>query len=133
MFRLEDYRECFEGGVYGIPDRVKDIDPAFFVVRNKRNNSWEIHHSEQLGHSLALSLPFEDLDERALTYIRQNLRERAKERFAEIERANMLLEARREKERKEFVEQRVKEVYKYAKQHETKDAIPEKEIKHFLK
>lgn len=131
--RLDEYREVFDSGVHDIPNRLKEIDVDFFVVRNHRTRAWEVHHKGQLGNSLALNLPFDELDYRTVVYTKRNLIENAKERFAEIDRANTLWEQQKKKEIDNWMRDRLSEIHKYASRYEGRDAIPEKDIPNFLK
>ncbi len=82
----------------GILDRIKEIDPSYFILLNRNTQKFEVHSSAQRD-SFCLELPFCYLDARSLTYIRKYRRERAKEIFAEIDRENERLEQRAKSER----------------------------------
>lgn len=87
-----------EGDLYDISSRVKEIDPAYFIVRNYKTGKFELHAGGSLrGGTLALVLPYSRLDERALTLARKTRAGRARALIEEIEKSNEKLERERVK------------------------------------
>lgn len=80
------------GDLYGISERIKEIDENYFLYYSYRTHRYEVHNSNQRGHSLSLVLPYETLDERTLRHVRRTRSERAKELFEEMERENQKAE-----------------------------------------
>lgn len=74
--------------LFDITDRIKEIDPDYFIFYSYRYRRYEVHNSAQRGGTLALVLPYDRLDERALRLVRRTRRERAEELLAETERQN---------------------------------------------
>lgn len=58
---------CFD--VYNISKRIKNIDRDYYVVYDTSRQKYEVHNKSQLGSSYCLTLPFNNLDERALTFV----------------------------------------------------------------
>lgn len=56
--------------VYNISKRIKKIDRSYYIVFNTLKEKFEIHCSNQIGSSYCLTLPYDELDERALKYVR---------------------------------------------------------------
>ena len=57
--------------VYNISNRVKNIDKDYYVLFNTSNAKFEIHNKSQIGSTYCLTLPFNELDERALNLIEE--------------------------------------------------------------
>ena len=57
--------------VYNISKRIKEIDKGYYIVFNTSKSKFEIHNSLQLGGSYCLTLPYTNLDERTLKYVRK--------------------------------------------------------------
>lgn len=55
--------------VYNISKRIKYIDRDYYVVYDTSKQVFEIHNSAQFGTSYCLTLPFDELDERALKHV----------------------------------------------------------------
>jgi len=92
-----------ESDLYNISGRVKEIDPAYFIVRSYKARRFELHVKGQRGGTLALALPFGALDERTLRLCRKTRAERAGELIREAEEHNAQLE-------REAVKQAAREV-----------------------
>ena len=85
--------------LYDIADRIKAIDPDYFVFYSYVRHRYEIHVRGQRGGTLALVVPYDRLDERTVRLVRRTRRERADEYLKEIERENARLERlKRERE-----------------------------------
>ena len=80
------------GDLYGINERIKEIDENYFLFYSYVTHRYEVHNSNQRGKTLSLVLPYETLDERTLRHVRRTRSERAKDLFEEIERENAKLE-----------------------------------------
>jgi hypothetical protein len=72
------------GDVCCIVERLKEIDPGYFVMLNRISGKYEVHHEEQVGDTLACELPFSQLDARTLQYVRETSIERAEDLFREL-------------------------------------------------
>lgn len=82
-----------ENDVYNITKRIKNIDRDYYVVYNTSKNRFEVHNSSQIGSSYCLSLPFTQLDERTLTYVRKTQSSNIDEILEQIENNNNLRES----------------------------------------
>jgi hypothetical protein len=83
-----------ESDVYDICSRIREIDPAYFIVRNYRRKRFELHAHGQRGGTLALVLPYDRLDARVLVLARRTRAERKEQLLAEAKRDNERLERR---------------------------------------
>ena len=77
--------------VFYIAGRIKQIDPAYYIMFNRNSCRYQVHAGEG-KNSLQLDLPFDILDSRALNYVRQTAVSRINEYLAEIDKANMINE-----------------------------------------
>lgn len=73
-----------ESDVCHITDRIREIDPGYFIMVNRKSGKFEVHHEEQEGDTLACVLPYEQLDARALRYVRETSIARAEAIFEEL-------------------------------------------------
>lgn len=77
--------------VYGIPERLKEYDPNFFLVFNTRTQKYEIHSLENPFSTFCLTLPYDQLDVRSLRHLWKNdIRMHGKEIFNQIEKAERM-------------------------------------------
>ena len=113
------------GSVYGIPERLKEFRESLFVMFNKRTQRYEVHDSTQLDCTLACELPFDELDARAVLYVRERRRERTEVLVAEIERHNEMLEEKGYQERMDKAGYKMKNAIKWLDSHESADKLPE--------
>jgi len=111
--------------VYHIPERLKEIDPNYFVVFNTETQKFEVHHSEQIGNTLALNIPYEELDARTIELIHKNRIENIDKIIDEIDNWNEWIEKEHEKKLFDEAGQKVKDIYRYVSTKERVDTIPE--------
>ena len=112
----EEYYTIINSNVFDIPERLKEIDPGYFLVLNKQRDKFEVHHVENRGGTYSLTIPYDMLDSRALDFVRETRSERAKKLFEEMEERNRKIEESKKKEFKDYVGEVAKDVYKYAAQ-----------------
>ena len=79
--------------VYNISKRVKYIDKGYYVLFNTSTKKFEIHNNNQVGSSYCLSLPFNQLDERTLTFINKTKSNNIEKILKEIENDNKIRES----------------------------------------
>jgi hypothetical protein len=120
---LDENRELIETSTLNIPERLKQIDPGYFLVRNHATSQWEVHHIGQVGNTLALNIPFQELDERTIQKVRETQIQYIDNIVAEMDRKNAKLETEYNKKIKECTQTVTKEIYRYLKSHESKETI----------
>lgn len=76
------------GDVYNISKRIKEIDKDYYVMYDTSKQVFEIHNSNQIGSSYCLTLPYIELDERALKYVLKTQSVNIDEILEEIENDN---------------------------------------------
>ena len=79
--------------VYNIAKRLKDIDRDYYVVYDTSKQLFEIHNSNQVGSTYCLTIPYNQLDERALKLVRKNQSANIDEILEQIENDNKQLES----------------------------------------
>lgn len=79
--------------LYNISKRIKKIDKGYYVVFNTVTKKFEIHNSLQLGSTYCLTLPYAELDERALKYVHKTKSENIEKILEQIEKDNKLKES----------------------------------------
>ena len=101
------------GDLYDICNRIKEIDPDYFIVRNTIRHRFEVHSSRQRGNTLALVVPYDRLDARTLQLVRQSRIERMQQYLSELENENMRLQNAKEKQLQDRIVEENKEVVRY--------------------
>ena len=96
----------------GISWRLKEIDKGYVLVFNKKTKRVEVHNLSNKGDTLSVVCPYEKIDKRLLTLVRQTRRERSEELMAEIDAENEKLEKSAHDKTVDNARERVKELLK---------------------
>ncbi len=108
--------------VYQIPERLREIDADYFIVRNHKKHTFEVHHKKQKGTTYCLTIPFSELDARTLELVLKTQISNLDKLIAQIDQNNQMLEEQKLKI-PEQAQIQTKEVLSYLSHHESKDAI----------
>lgn len=111
-----------------IPVRLKALNGAFFVMFNVRTRKYEVHCADQPFETLACVLPFDQLDARAIRYVREHSAQRLEDVAREIEEYNEKLVRRAETEMLDKANYKMKETFNYLKNNSKTDRVPEEVI-----
>ena len=111
-----------------IPDRLKAVDKGYFVAFNTISQKYEIHCAWQPDTTYCCTLPFDELDARAIEYARAYSRERFAQTVAEMEAYNAKLSERREKELLDTAGYKTRMAFDYLRHTDKTDRIPEEII-----
>ena len=65
------YKTPIATNVFLIPERLRELDAGYFVLRNHETKQFEIHHREQPHNTYCLTVPYDELDERTLVLVRK--------------------------------------------------------------
>lgn len=122
---LDCDREIIESNVYHIPERLREIDPEYFIVRNHKTHKFEVHHWGQKDGTLSLILPYDELDQRTIERVRSTRIEYIDRIISEMDKHNERLIASREKTVFDKSDQILREIHRYVSTHESKETIPE--------
>lgn len=93
---------------YYIASRIKEVDENYFIVYNRKRNTFELHNSLQKDNSYALTIPYGVLDERTIFLARKTRKENFDKLIKEMDEDNQKLQ---NSKIKDAVEQ-IKEVIK---------------------
>lgn len=96
------------GDLHDICGRLKEIDAGYYVMFDGKQKRFEVHHKGQKGNTLCVTLPYDRLDARAVTYVRQTRAERLRQVIAEMDREN----ERAEREAKDKAVRKISKEYK---------------------
>lgn len=129
---IDKYREVITSSTCNIPQRLRQIDKGYFLVRNHSTKQFEVHHREQIGNTFCLSIPFNELDERTLQRVRETRTEYIRNIIAEMDRKNEKIGIDGDGELKDVTKAVAKDIYSYVKAHESKETIDE-DSKYFKK
>ena len=92
-----------------VADRIREIDEGYEIYYNRAKNRFEIYKK---GERQAV-LPFDELDERTVTYLRKTRIENAEELIEEIDSENLKREQSIEHEKKDEREYKLGHLVKY--------------------
>ena len=79
--------------VYEIAKRIKNLDRGYFIVYDTELNKFEVHNSLQLGSTYCLTLPYSEIDARALDYVAKTSCTNIERILEEIETENKIQES----------------------------------------
>ena len=79
--------------VYEISKRIRYIDKDYYVVYDTSKQKFEIHNSNQIGGSYCLTLPYNELDERTLKYVRSTQTANIEEILKNLQNDNKIRES----------------------------------------
>ena len=92
--------QIIKSDLFNISNRIKQIDPKYFVVFNKKRKKFEVHY-KRLKNTYELTIPYDNLDSRAIDFVQKTRIENRKKILEEIEKSNKLLEVENQRKRKE--------------------------------
>jgi hypothetical protein len=105
-----------ENNVYDIPNRLREINPNFFVMFNPDIQKYELHdRSQMVTHTI--TFPFDELDGRCIDYTRERLVERADILFKQMQEKNAKIEADKKNSFLDNAGEIAKEIYTHAVRH----------------
>ena len=110
--------------VYYIPERLREIDSGYFVVRNHPKHTFEVHHKEQPHTTYCLTVPYEELDVRTVELVRKTARNNLDKLISEMDEHNRRL-AESNSNLSEESAQKTKEVLSYLSNHESREWVDE--------
>lgn len=122
---LDPDREIIETNVYHIPERLREIDPDYFVVYNHKEHRFEVHHWGQKDNTLAVIIPYDELDARTIERVRATRIEYIDRIIAEIDKNNERIAKSRLNTHLDRNGQILKDMHKYVTTHESKETIPD--------
>ena len=118
--RMMSFLIWVKNDVCGITDRIKKIDPGFFMMFNPKTQKYELLHEDD---EWTFNLEFNRLDDRVITEIYRTRRERFKKLEIEMESHNEKLKRDARNKRSDFVHDKASEVWRYGQHHESIDKI----------
>ena len=83
--------ERIEGDVCDISRRIREVEPEYFIVYNRRLARYELHDG-LCGDTFACVLPIDELDARSLRYARRRSVETIYRLLEELDRENGMTE-----------------------------------------
>jgi len=90
-------KEMITNDVFDIAKRIKEIDPDYFVVYDKKLCRFEVHNKRQRYDTLALVLPYDRLDCRAIEKVASTRIEYIADQLDKIDLHNFRQEEREKK------------------------------------
>jgi hypothetical protein len=98
------------GDLHNIAERIRDIDPTLFIVRNLKNDCYEVHSLDHYPSSYAWVVPYRYLDVRTLRRARKgNILMRGRAVFDDIDKHNAKQEASFQREFENEMDARARE------------------------
>ncbi len=105
-----------------IPERLREIDDGYFVLRNHQTKQFEIHHSGQFHDTYCLTVPYDELDERTLHLVQKTRICNAEKLISEMEEHNQKI-ARAQNAIPDEATEKLKETITYLEQHSQKEML----------
>ncbi len=102
-----------ENDLYCIAERLKEIEPHYFILYNRSLERYEVHNSLQKDNTYALTVPYDRLDARTVEYVRKTRRERFKHLIEEMERENEKNKIKKINSIKDKTAEEISETVKY--------------------
>ena len=102
--------------VFFIPERLREIDRDYYVVRDLNRKVFEIHNSAQPHNSYCLTVPYNELDCRALELVLKTRVQNVEKIIAEMDADNAKLVKNSEKVFEEAGSM-AKDILNYANRH----------------
>ena len=109
--------------VFGIVGRLKEIDDKYFVMLNRESGKFEVHVRGQ-EMTLGCELPFDELDARAIEYVREHHSGRIKAILREMEEQEAQIERENASRLRELSE-RMADGLRYVQNKRTTDDFPD--------
>lgn len=113
---------------YDIAERLKEIDPSFFVMFNTKTQRYEVHCSWQQDTSYACTIPYDKLDARVLEYVQAYRRERLDAIAREVEAYNESMRVKSEQTTLDMAAYKTKQAFRYLDNNSKTDDIPQELI-----
>ena len=90
--RTAERLNIINSDLFGIGDRLREIDSDYFVAYNGGLCRFEVHHRRQRGDTLALAVPYPALDARTVALAKKTRRENIDKLIKEMDEANRKIE-----------------------------------------
>ncbi len=85
-----------ENDIFFLAERLREIDPDYFIALNTKSKNFEVHNSSQPINTFCLLVPKNKLDPSLVEYVRKTRANRQKKLLAEIEAANQKMQKQNE-------------------------------------
>lgn len=122
--QYDAYRVPVLTNVYGIPERLRELDDGYFVMMSRATGRFEVHHNGMGdAHSYQLTVPYSELDARTVEYVRRTHVEHINEIMQEAARQNYLA-SMEDSHAMDARSQQAKEILRYMKNHESITDVP---------
>lgn len=110
--------------VFYIPQRLRrEIDPGLFVVYDLRSGKYEVHNSDyEDGDTYYCTIPYDELDARALEYVREIRFKDNELKIAEMEAHNEKIINEEKKKAEDEAGWKLREIHEYVAPKSTVDA-----------
>lgn len=102
-----------ETNVYCIPERLREIDSSYFVIRNHKRGRFEIHSTDNVGSTYCFSV--DELDQRTLNIALETSTSRGDQFIRDMEAHNEKLDKAKDKAYHNDLHDRAKESSWYFK------------------
>lgn len=104
LFRKQ-YLHLVTDDLYGISERIRELEDGFFIVRNVLTGKYEVHSLDNIGGTRCFVVPYETLDARTIDMTRESLiATRGDAIMREIEEHNKALDAKKERDTKNYIQ-----------------------------
>ena len=116
------YKTPIVTNVFWIPERLREIDDGYFVLRNHETKQFEIHHRRQPHNTYCLTVPYDELDERTLHLVRKTRICHVEKLLSEMDENNQKI-AQQQNAIPEEATQKLKDTITYLGRHSDKEIL----------
>lgn len=116
------YKSPVVTNVFLIPERLRELDDGYFVLRNHQTKQFEIHHRGQPRNTYCLAVPYDELDERTLHLVQKTRICNAEKLLLEMEEHNQKITKQQNTIPDEATE-KLKETVSYLGRHSDKEHL----------
>lgn len=100
--------------VSNVPQRLREIEKEYFVLYNKRTGHFEVHSMLNVGSTYCLTVPYKELDWRAVDLVRMTRVDRNDNIHEIIENHNKKIKEDAEKKAIDQIGELAKDIFHYA-------------------
>ncbi len=103
-----------ENDVFHITKHMKSIQKTYFVCYNLTTKKYEVHNSAHKTNTFCYSIPFKQLDRRAITHMLKQSKKSNQQLFHEVEENNQKIQKNAQQNLSDEAHWKLKEIVTYA-------------------
>ncbi|MFA5453211.1 MAG: hypothetical protein WC248_06525 [Candidatus Methanomethylophilaceae archaeon] len=109
--------------VFDITNRIKEIDPNYFILWNRIKDRYEVHSKRYPSFTFCLVVPYSELDQRTLDLVWDTRAEKARELITKLNMENEHRDKKQEEYARDYIKWVGGEVFSYLNKFAAKDTV----------